>query len=67
VDSGHCVPSPGEKWHELRPGKIKPLSFLPSSIGRMQSCSSRSRGGHKDAQRAGAPVLQRKVEGAGLV
>jgi len=32
------------------------------STGKIQSCWSRSSGGHKDDQRAGALLLQRKAE-----
>jgi len=49
-----ALPSPGPIW---------------STVSRLQhkNCRSRSRGGHEDAQRAGARLLLRKTEGAGLV
>jgi len=37
------------------------------STKKMWSCWSRSRGAHKDDQRAGAPLLRRQAGGAGLV
>jgi len=45
---------------------LHPCLRLPAQK-KMWSCCSRSRGGHKDAQKAGALLLQRETEGAGLV